>query len=179
MNDASNDGPARGRRSTLECFNDEMSILERPLENDVEYYDERPPSRWRRRGLGVIAGLAVALGGGGVLLRAQHRAPALASAQHRAPALASAQPGPALASAQPRPEGAKREPGAVASPEVLAIATIPAVTPEAEAADVPDSPPPPSRVAWAKIARAGHPRHARAGKSSPRTHGRGRPAPVD
>src|SRR5215831_19500326 len=38
--------PERGRRSTLETFNDEMAVLERPLEDDVEYVDEKPPRRW-------------------------------------------------------------------------------------------------------------------------------------
>ena len=34
---------ARQRRSTLETFNDELAVLERPLEGDVEYVDEPKP----------------------------------------------------------------------------------------------------------------------------------------
>ena len=33
----------RPRKNTIERFNDELSVLERPLEGDVEYYDETPP----------------------------------------------------------------------------------------------------------------------------------------
>jgi hypothetical protein len=51
----------RTRRSTIERFNDELAVLDRPLENEVEYYDD-PPTRapWRR--LMAVAGGAVLLG---------------------------------------------------------------------------------------------------------------------
>ena len=76
MSAARNDDPPRGRKSTLECFNDELSVLERPLESDVEYFDDPPPSRWRGRGVAVIVAAAV-VGCGAFLLRA------VASGTHR------------------------------------------------------------------------------------------------
>src|SRR5690349_6737802 len=64
----------RGRRSTLENFNDEMSVLDRPIENDVEYFDEAPkPSRWK--GVALFAGVVIGMGmGGGVVLSRRHAA---------------------------------------------------------------------------------------------------------
>src|SRR3954469_13782987 len=32
----------RGRKSTLDSFNEEMAVLDRPLEGEVEYADEAP-----------------------------------------------------------------------------------------------------------------------------------------
>ena len=38
-----------GRKSAIEVFNDELAVLERPLEGEVEYFDDdQPPSRWRQ-----------------------------------------------------------------------------------------------------------------------------------
>ena len=38
-----------GRKSTIELFNDDLAVLDRPLEGEVEYFDDaQPPSRWRQ-----------------------------------------------------------------------------------------------------------------------------------
>ena len=52
--------PPRPRRNTLECFNAELAVLDRPLESDIEYYDE--PPRRSRRWLGTVVGLVGMLG---------------------------------------------------------------------------------------------------------------------
>ena len=55
-------------RTTLDRLNAELAIFDRPLEDDVEYYDDPPPRRlWQRIGatlgaftlLGAVAGFAV------------------------------------------------------------------------------------------------------------------------
>ena len=72
--------PPRERKSTLDTFNDEMSVLDRPIEGDVEYADEAPrPSRMR--GVALFAGVVLGMGlGGGVILFA----PACSRAAERA-----------------------------------------------------------------------------------------------
>src|SRR5690348_2122766 len=50
----------RVRKSTLEKFNDEMSLLDRPIDGDVEYVDEAPPKS-RMRGVALFAGIALGL----------------------------------------------------------------------------------------------------------------------
>src|SRR3954465_12997143 len=58
----------RGRKSTLDNFNEEMAVLDRPLEGDVEYADEAP-RRSRMRGVALFAGVVLGMGlGGGVML---------------------------------------------------------------------------------------------------------------
>ena len=81
----------RPRRTTLETFNDEMAVLDRPLENDVEYFDEKPPAKRRR--FGAIAGGVLVLGAVASLLFSRgsgeaHATPplAIASASVTAPA---------------------------------------------------------------------------------------------
>src|SRR6185436_4203786 len=62
-----------GRKSTIEVFNDELSVLERPLEGEVEYFDEeKPPSRWRQAAAFFV--VMVVLGVGGSLLITRNRA---------------------------------------------------------------------------------------------------------
>jgi hypothetical protein len=56
----------RTRRSTIERFNDEMAVLDRPLENEGEYFEEEPPRKGRR--LGVLACAAFALGAAAFML---------------------------------------------------------------------------------------------------------------
>src|SRR5689334_21592643 len=64
----------RVRKSTLDVFNDEMAVLERPLENDVEYIDEAPRTS-RLRGIALFAGVVLGMGlGGGVMLSRRHAA---------------------------------------------------------------------------------------------------------
>jgi len=64
-----------GRKSTIEVFNDELAALERPLEGEVEYFDEaQPPSRWRQAG--ALFAVVVVVGVGGALLISRNRAAA-------------------------------------------------------------------------------------------------------
>ena len=66
--------PGRARPSTLDFFNEEMAVLDRPLESAAEYVDEAPPpSRWRR--VGMFAVIVAVMGvGGGVVLSRRHAA---------------------------------------------------------------------------------------------------------
>ena len=86
------DRPPRERKSTLDTFNDEMAVLDRPLEGDVEYADEAPrPSRMR--GVALFAGVVLGMGmAGGVMLSRRHAAapPSAQAAQPAAPAPATA-----------------------------------------------------------------------------------------
>ena len=96
--------PGRARRSTLDFFNDEMAVLDRPLEGAVEYVDEAPrPSRWRRVGMFAVV-VAVMGVGGGVVMSRRH-----AAVESRAQA---SQPG--------------TSPGVAAPSVVAATATTPA-----------------------------------------------------
>jgi hypothetical protein len=91
----------RPRRTTLETFNDEMAVLDRPLENDVEYFDEKPPAKARR--FGTIAGAVLIVGAAATLLMSRgsgdaHATPPLAIVTAPAPA-----PAPVLAPVAPPP----------------------------------------------------------------------------
>ena len=79
------DRPPRERKSTLDTFNDEMAVLDRPLEGDVEFADEAPrPSRMR--GVALFAGIVLGMGlAGGVILSRRHAA--------APPSVQAAQPG--------------------------------------------------------------------------------------
>jgi len=81
--------PPRMRKTTLETFNEELSVLERPLEGEVEFYDEPKPRRWRAR---VIGAAIFVVGCGAYLGVLRHRSTAEAAA---APAPSRA--GPAAA----------------------------------------------------------------------------------
>jgi hypothetical protein len=156
---SSNDVPSgpgvatRPRKNTLETFNDELSVLDRPLEGEVEYYDDQPtPSRWRR--LIPIAAVAVLLGGGAAMLLTRDQSGTLA--------LAERQPDKATAAPTPTPHRSALAPATVEPPPAIASA------PEArgalaEADDGDVSLPQPTRVAWSKIRPAGgHLKHASA-----------------
>jgi hypothetical protein len=78
----------RPRKTTLETFNDEMAVLDRPLENDVEYYDEKPPSRWR--GVTSVLFGVVVIGAASGLVFVKMRSSNAAQAQAAAPAPAPA-----------------------------------------------------------------------------------------
>ena len=162
--------PPRPRRSTLETFNEEMSVLDRPLEGEVEYYDEAPSrlSAWRR--VGMFVGVAVLIGVGGAVVMSRHHAQAAAAAQPAAPAsavvIATAAPAvvppPALVAEQPAP-------AAVAPAEApsapIAVAEAPAENPAAD-----DEPAPVAPVAhvahsaWSLInGKSAHAKQARIG----------------
>jgi hypothetical protein len=146
----------RPRKTTLETFNEELAVLERPLDNDVEYYDEKPPSRWSGKRSYLIGMIAIAAVSGLVFvkMRSSSAAPTQVSAAApvAAPAVAAtapAVPSPALAAATP----------AAAVPQEIADA--PADEPAAD-----DSAPrhAPSRAEWTKIhTKTTHTTHARSG----------------
>jgi hypothetical protein len=58
--------PAGVRRTTIEAFNDEMAVLDRPLEHEIEYIDDKPASRWARL-VPALAAIGVLVGAGYVL----------------------------------------------------------------------------------------------------------------
>src|SRR3982751_544536 len=63
----------RPRRSTVETFNDELAVLDRPIEGETEYFDEAPPPSRLRRAGGLVA-VVVMVGVGGALLISRQRA---------------------------------------------------------------------------------------------------------
>jgi hypothetical protein len=89
-------------RTALECLNAELAILDRPLEDDVEYYDDPPlASRWRRAG--ATLGLFMLLAGATTFGLARWSTPAIAneavpSAPLAVAAAPTAAPGPAAPS---------------------------------------------------------------------------------
>ena len=164
--------PPRERKSTLDTFNDEMSVLDRPIEGDVEYADEAPrPSRMR--GVALFAGIVLGMG---LARRRDPLAPACSPAGERA---GSANRGAGTGDGG----GTARRAGA--APTVLAaqVAPTPAPgAPPAEAATAPaaedddaanedaaPAPAPGSHAAWDKVkAKTAHGKASRAasGKSS-------------
>jgi hypothetical protein len=155
----------RVRKSTLEKFNDEMSLLDRPIDGDVEYVDEAPPKS-RMRGVALFAGIALGLGlGGGVVLSRRHAAapPRAEASQPAAAVIAAAPPAPAPV-VETAPVLAAQVPAAAAAP-----APEPAADEESATDDDVTAAPAPTPGAWGKVkAKAGHAKHARAvsGKSS-------------
>lgn len=117
--DAQVERSPRVRTTTLDRFNQEMSVLDQPLDGEVEYYDEPQPRRWRVRAIGVAI---FALSFGGYLTAARYRhAPQVAAREPSAPppaaevvAAAPAPPSaPAVAPATEKPEtGSADEPAA-------------------------------------------------------------------
>jgi hypothetical protein len=56
--------PVRGQRSPERAaLSEELAVLDRPLADDIDFYDERPPRRWSM-GLGLVVVLAAAAVGG-------------------------------------------------------------------------------------------------------------------
>lgn len=128
--DAQVDRSPRVRTTTLDRFNQEMSVLDQPLDGEVEYYDEPQPRRWRVRAIGVAI---FALSFCGYLTAARHRhAPQVAvrepsasppaaevvaavPAPPAAPAVAKSAPAAAPATEKPETAGAD-EPAAPSKP---------------------------------------------------------------
>ena len=149
----------RPRKNTLERFNDEMSVLERPLEGEAEYFDEAPPpSRWKRAG--VFVGIVAIVGLGGGFAMSRRNAAVIAVAQ--APATAAAV---AATTAAVPPAAAKPEPTVLAAAAPAAAAEAPAAPTAAEDdATEEDSaqPAPSSHGAWDKVkSRSAHAKHSR------------------
>jgi hypothetical protein len=154
----------RGRRSTLENFNDEMSVLDRPIEGDVEYIDETPkPSRLK--GVALFAGIVIGMGmGGGVVLSRRH------AAAQPAALVAQAAPAPVPAVAAPpvvEPVLAAQAPAAVVPAPAAEEAAAP-VAEEDSAGDDDEAPAPAaaSPSAWSKVKTKGHGKQARAVSAS-------------
>jgi len=146
---------ARPRRSTLETFNEEMAVMERPLEDDVEYIDEPRPSRWRPIAFAAVV-VAVGGGGGALFMSRQHASAAVEARTAETPlaAVAVASP-PVLAPEVP----AAAPPPAPAEVPVPAEAVAPAAAPEADDATEDDAAAsdsaargaPRPKGAWAKV----------------------------
>ena len=124
--DAPVDRSPRVRTTTLDRFNQEMSVLDQPLDGEVEYYDEPQPRRWRVPAIGVAI---FALSFGGYLTAARYRhAPQAAAREPAAPAAV-------VVAAVPAPPSTPAV--AMAAP----VATAPAMEkPEAASADEPAAP---------------------------------------
>ena len=159
--------PSRGRRSTLETFNDELAVLERPLEGEVEYFDEKPPSRLPRF-VGFVAVILV-VGVGGSFLISRHRAAAgtqVVATAPSSPAPAAAQPvlaahAEAPAATEPAPVEAAAAPAAEEAPS----------DDEATAGDDSARPAPRSRAEWGKVRnKPGATKHARSSSSKTTKH---------
>jgi len=138
---------SRPRKTTLENFNEELAALDRPLEGDVEYYDERPqprPRRWAGTSAVIIG--TVFFAGAGVLFFSHPDPETIIAAAQAAAASAPQQPQPTAAPAEP-----VVVPAAVAEAPV-AIASGPAAADETSTANAsPKWRSPPSRAAWIKL----------------------------
>src|SRR5262245_55215824 len=149
----------RPRKTTLETFNDELAVLDRPLENDVEYYDEKPPSHWRGV-TSVLFGVVVIGAASGLVfvkMRSSNAAPAQAAAPAPAPAATPSAPIAVAPAPAPAPAAA---PTPAAEETGEASANEPAEAPAADEA----TPRAPSRTAWTKIhTKSVHTKHARSG----------------
>ena len=163
---------ARPRRSTLETFNEELAVLDRPIEGDVEYYDEIPPVRRFR--LLPVAAAVFTVAGGALLAVSGHRARAPIEAgavsasmplvsvstsiskSHGVPAIV-----PIAASAVP--SAASAVPSATSAVPGGTAATPPPTESPAQTDEVPARTSSPATSAvWAKsLHRAGHPKHGR------------------
>jgi len=106
--DAQVDRSPRVRTTTLDRFNQEMSVLDQPLAEEVEYYDEPRPRRWRVRAIGVAI---FALSFGGYLTAARYRhAPQVAAREPAAAEVVAAVPAPPSAPAVGTPATEKLDP---------------------------------------------------------------------
>jgi hypothetical protein len=154
--------PPRPRRTSVEVFNDEMAVLDRPLEGDVEYIDEAPTSRWRKAG-GFMA-VVILVGVGGALVMSRHRAETAARDQQGATAPAPAATAPVLAAQAPAAVGAPAAGAAAPAPDEDEAGGDSAEGDDGEQAA------PASRSAWTKVRGKGAPstKHARSsgGKST-------------
>jgi hypothetical protein len=162
----------RGRKSTLDSFNDELAVLDRPLDGDVEYVDE-PPRRSRMRGAALFAGVVLGMGlGGGAIVSRRHAA-APPSAEAAPPAVVAAATAATPPTAAPTVLAAQVEPKpALEAP--AAEAADPAAEEDDSAKDDGTGPAVPgSHAAWDKVkAKSGHEKPSR-GASGKSSHHRG------
>lgn len=137
----------RPRRSTLERFNEELAILDRPLESEIEYYDDDPPSRGPRI-LGVTAVLVLLVGVGFVL--GGPSAGEAGAAAEPAVAVAVTRPVVTTPSVEPLPSA---PPPAAPAPAELAVGPPEASPEPSETTEVRGaSHPRPTTARWAKLA---------------------------
>jgi hypothetical protein len=153
----------RQRRSTLDTFNDEMAVLERPLEGDVEYVDEKPPTRWRAAAA-FITTVAI-VGGGGAFMIHRHRA---GLAAHELPS----RPAAVTVGAPPPSPVAVAQAAAAPAPGPTAVAKA---SPVEDAIDGDDAEPAAdTRSGWSKVksqqGHGGHSKHVRSASKSSRHH---------
>jgi hypothetical protein len=172
------DPASRPRRNTLETFNDELAVLDRPIEGDVEYYDEMPPVRRLR--LRTVAAAIFVLGGGG-FLALSGQPPVVLALLRSAPPVAPARAAVEFVAAA---TSASAIPAVPTAPAIAPIGTsaVPirtastATRPEnrAQSDEAPTRTSPAPRAVWAKSLRpAGHSKHGRStGHRSPRRSGR-------
>ena len=85
---------SRPRKTTLETFNEELAILDRPLEDDVEYIDERPPRRRAWQGMSAVIISTALLPARAVLFFSHPDPDAIIAAAQAAAATAPAAPLP-------------------------------------------------------------------------------------
>ena len=133
--DTAGEPAPRMRKSTLEHFNEEMSVLERPLEGEPEFYDEPRPRRWRVPAIGAVVFLVSCVTYLGVL---RHRSAAEGVATAASPAASGASASPVAASAPvvAAPKPAEPAPSEAPSPGVDPGGAAAAPAPVAAAAPV-------------------------------------------
>jgi pyruvate/2-oxoglutarate dehydrogenase complex dihydrolipoamide acyltransferase (E2) component len=123
----------RVRKTTLDHFNEEMAVLDRPLEGEVEYYDEPRPRRWRVPTIGAAI-FALSCGAYLGVLRHRGAADAATAATTARPPVAA----PAVAAAPPAeaaPPAAPSEAAGAPPAEAAPAAAAPAPTPTPILAD--------------------------------------------
>jgi hypothetical protein len=162
-------GDQRPRKNTLERFNDEMSVLDRPLEGEVEYFDEAPPPS-RLKGVALFMGIVAVVGlGGGFVMARRHAASApVAAIPAQAPVAVTPAPEPAATAPVP-PEPPKPEPTvlAAAAPAAAEAPAAPAVAEDDATDEDSVQPAPSSHGAWNKVkSKSGHAKHSRSSAKS-------------
>ena len=122
----------RERPKTLDFFNDEMAVVDRPREGAVEGVDEAPPpSRWGRVGMFAVVVAVMGVGGGVVLSRRHAAVESRAQASQPATSPGAAAPSVIAATATtPAPAAGAGAPAAApddgsATKEDAAVAAVP------------------------------------------------------
>lgn len=158
----------RPRKNTMERFNDELSVLERPLEGDIEYYDEAPPpARWRKLGAFVLVAGLTCGGSLFVMRHSSHREAVAPSSATVSAAPAAAAPGASPPSSPTSPASPDPEAHPVLAAAEPTSAAAPSLAPAAN--DAADSTPVAQQAASVKPTHGS--RHSRHSNSGGRHHG--------
>jgi hypothetical protein len=120
------------RRSERDLLSEELKVLDRPIDYEIEYYDEKPPRRWPKR-VALTMGLLAAAAGAYFFVPRVPQLQSLAIARLIRPA----PPPPAVAAALPEPS-----PAPVAPPVAAAPPPPVAPAPPSESPPAADEPPP-------------------------------------